>query len=76
MLDALEWVPAARRVGCRTSPSTWKRTGGADAFADECCTLETERVTEQGEVESELPLLIAARPCDAYFDHDHAGREE
>jgi hypothetical protein len=49
---------------------------GADAFADECCTLETERVTEQGEVGSELPRLIAARPCDAYFDHDHAGREE
>ena len=35
---------------------------GADAFADECCTLETERVTEPGEVGSELPLIIAAVP--------------
>jgi hypothetical protein len=34
---------------------------GADAFADECSPLETERVTAPGEVGSELPLIIAAR---------------
>jgi hypothetical protein len=44
-----------------TSPSTRKRTGGRDVFADECSMLETERVTEPGEVGSELPLIIAAR---------------
>jgi hypothetical protein len=59
-----------------TSPSTWKRTGGRRCFRRRISTLETERVTETGEVGSELPLIIAARPCDAYFDHDHAGPEE
>jgi hypothetical protein len=34
---------------------------GVDASADECSTLETERVTDPGEVGSELPLIIAAR---------------